>query len=126
MQLAMIVALGAALRLTVSGCVLSRQTRTVEISGFLGDYSQLREGGEGEAELVYVKRGINWKRYDKLLIDPVTIWASGSDSLASVPEEDRQLLADYLDESLRHSLGQDYRLVHREEPDTLRLRVAIT
>ncbi len=126
MQVATIVALGAAVTLAASGCALTRQTRTVEISGFLGDYSQLREGGQGEAKLVYVKPGVNWKRYDKILIEPVTIWTSGSDSAASVPEEDLQLLADYLDESLRHNLGQDYRLVDREEPNTLRLRVAIT
>ena len=125
-QVATIVALGVAVTLTASGCAVTRQTRSVQISGFLGDYSQLREGGEGEAKLVYVKQGVNWTRYDKMLIEPVTMWASGSESVASVPEEDRQLLADYLDESLRHNLGQDYRLVNREEPNTLRLRVAIT
>jgi len=33
----------------LSGCPTTRQTRSVEKSGFLGDYSQLREGGMGEA-----------------------------------------------------------------------------
>src|SRR5207247_2105465 len=41
----------------LSGCPTTRQTRTVEESGFLRDYSQLREGGTGEAQLVYLKPG---------------------------------------------------------------------
>jgi hypothetical protein len=61
-----------------------------------------------------------------MLVEPVTIWTAGESNLQAVPEEDRQLLVDYLDESLRHTLGQDYRLVDRAEPNTLRLRVAIT
>jgi hypothetical protein len=120
------VALSVAITVVAIGCAMTRQTRTVERSGFLGDYSALREGGEGEAKLVYIKRGVDWERYDKMLIDPVTIWLSSSSDLTSVPEEDRQLLADYLDESLRHNLSQDYRLVDRDEPNTLQLRVAIT
>ena len=31
----------------------TRQVRQVTPSGFLGDYSMLREGGQGEAALVY-------------------------------------------------------------------------
>ncbi|HLK12147.1 MAG TPA: DUF3313 domain-containing protein [Candidatus Binatia bacterium] len=111
----------------MTGCPTTRQTRTVEPSGFLGDYSQLRPGGQGEAQLVYVKPGVVWARYTEVLIDPVTIWTSGDDStVAKVPDEDRQLLADYLDASLRNSLRQDYALVDRPGPNTLRLRAAIT
>jgi len=110
----------------LSGCPTTRQTRTVEESGFLRDYSQLREGGTGEAQLVYIKPGVAWARYTKIKIDPVTIWTSGDSTVASVSGADRQLLADYLDASLRNSLQQNYTLVDRAEANTLRLRVAIT
>ncbi len=123
-RVATLVVLAAAV--VVSGCALTRQTRTVEKSGFLGDYSMLREGSEGEARLIYIKPGVAWARYNKIMIDPVTIWTSGDSTVANVPEEDRQLLADYLDASLRNSLRQDYTIVDRPEPGTLRLRVAIT
>ena len=46
----------------IAGCALTRQTRSVEKSGFLGDYSDLREGGSGEAQLVYIKPGARWSR----------------------------------------------------------------
>ena len=110
----------------LGGCPTTRQTRTVEKSGFLGDYSQLREGGTGEAQLVYIRPGVAWVRYTKMMIDPVTIWTSGDSTVANVSEADRQLLADYLDASLRNSLQQSYTLVDRPEANTLRLRVAIT
>jgi len=119
--LAAILAVGT---ITLSACPTTRQTRSIEESGFLGNYSQLREGTHGEAQLVYIKPGVAWARYDKIIIEPVTIWASGD--IAKVSEADRQLLADYLDASLRNSLGQDYTLVERPELNTLRLRAAIT
>jgi hypothetical protein len=118
--------IAAASIVALSACALTSQTRTVEKSGFLGDYSQLREGGQGEAQLVYVKPGVTWARYDKVVIDPVTVWTSGDSTVAQVSEADRQLLADYLDASLRNSLRQDYTLVDRPEPNALRVRVAIT
>jgi Protein of unknown function (DUF3313) len=121
--LAAVVAVGI---VGLTACPTTRQTRTVERSGFLGDYSQLREGGSGEAQLVYIKPGVPWARYDKMQIDPVTIWTSGDSSLANVSDAERQLLVDYLDASLRNSLGQSYTLVDRPEANTLRLRVAIT
>ena len=61
--------------------------------------------------------------YDKVVIDPVTLW---TESESKVSPEDQQLLADYLDASLRHHLEQDYQIVDRPEAGALRLRVAIT
>jgi len=106
-----VAAMMAAGMVVLCGCPTTRQTRTVEKSGFLGDYSQLREGGQGEAQLVYIKPGVRWASYDKVVIDPVTIWTSGDSSVAKVSDADRQLLADYLDASLRNSLSQMYTLV---------------
>ena len=106
------------------GCALTRETRSVEKSGFLGDYSDLREGGTGEAQLVYIKPGVRWAAYDKIVIEPVTLWTNAS--IANVPPEDQQLLADYLDASLRNELAKDYKIVDRAEPGALTVRVAIT
>jgi hypothetical protein len=111
---------------TIGGCATTRQTRSVEKSGFLGDYSELKEGGSGEAQLVYIKPGARWATYDKIVIDPVTLWTGSATDLAKVPHEDQQLLADYLDASLRDHLQQDYQIVDRAEPGALHLRVAIT
>jgi hypothetical protein len=117
-------ALALALLVMIGGCALTRQTRSVEKSGFLGDYSQLKEGESGQAQLVYIKPGVRWADYDKIDIDPVTLWTS--ESTEKVAPEDKQLLVDYLDASLRNALKQDYQIVDRPEAGALRLRVAIT
>ena len=78
----------------LSGCPTTRQTRSVEKSGFLGDYSQLREGGMGEAQLVYIKSGVPWSRYTKALRGGVSKWS------------DVQNAFDYWSEKLRTRLTE--------------------
>ena len=114
------------LAVTAAGCAMTRQTRTVAPAGFLKDYSQLKEGGQGEAQLVYLNPRAEWSKYRKIQIDPVTIWVTDGSSLESVPEEDRQLLADYLHEAVHTELSKEYRIVREPAPDALRVRLAIT
>jgi hypothetical protein len=116
-----------AVALGAMGCAATHQARSAKPSGFLGDYSQLRPGKEGEALLVYVLPGVQWTKYDKIWLEPVTVWGDVKTGfLQSVPKDEAQVLADYLDASLRNSLSKDYKLVDRAGPGTLRIRVAIT
>jgi Protein of unknown function (DUF3313) len=119
---------GFALALAATGCAATRQARSVEPSGFLRDYSQLRPGKEGEALLVYIRPGVTWTKYDKIFLEPVTIWGDAvkTGTLQSVSKEEAQVTADYPDASLRHALSRDYRLVDGPGPGVLRLRVALT
>lgn len=114
--------------LALSGCAASHQARSVKPSGFLSDYSQLREGKDGEALLVYIRPGVDWKKYNAILLEPIEVWhdAARTGFLQDVSKEEAQVLADYLDASLRNSLKSDYRFVDRSGPGVLRLRVAIT
>ena len=48
------------------------QGREVVFSGFLDDYSILREGGKGEPLLVYKNPTVDFAAYDKILLDPIT------------------------------------------------------
>ena len=61
--------------LMLAGCGSSRPVRDVQPQGFLGDYSQLTRGGEGEAALRYVNPDADWASYDKVIVEPVTVWA---------------------------------------------------
>jgi len=112
----------------LAGCAATHQAPSAKPSGFLRDYSQLREGRPGEALLVYIKPDVDWRRYDKMMIEPVAIWGGGAKSgtLEDVPHEEEQVLVDYFDAALREELGKDYKLVDRPGPGVLRLRVAIT
>jgi hypothetical protein len=120
----------------VAGCVLlvsipvisatTEQDRGVTESGFLKDYSVLRPGGEGEAAFRYIKPGVAFSAYDKVLIEPVTIWAASEDSLKDVSEDDRSMIVDYLHTALVKRLGEKVSVVDEPGPGVLRLRAAIT
>ena len=76
--------------LLVTGCAQTRQARSVEKSGFLKDYSQLREGKGDEAELTYVNESADFSKYKKVHLDHVTLWAKGDDSDLAKLSQDEQ------------------------------------
>jgi hypothetical protein len=96
------------------------------MSGFLDDYSFLREGAPGDVMLVYRNPNADWTRYDKVLLEPVTLWRSGRNSLDPVPEEDLLRLVSALENALRQQLGAGFRLVDQPGPGVMRIRLAIT
>jgi len=108
---------GAAL--TLSSCATGGKSP----SGFLSNYKQL-DGGYGTANAVssYLKPGVDFKKYDSVLIDPVTtvIATPGVDPAVSAQ------LAAYLGSSLRTQLGKDLKVTSVPGPTTLRVRTALT
>jgi hypothetical protein len=123
---------GAVMRITVwllaalmlAGCGSSRAVRDVQPQGFLGDYSRLTPGASGEAALRYVNPDVDWAAYDKVIVAPVTVWASSGTT--AVPEQDLKNAADYLYAQLRDQLGKDFQLVDQPGPGTLRVAAALT
>ena len=108
----------------LAGCGSSRPVRNVQPQGFLGDYSRLTPGAEGEAALRYINPDARWASYDKVIVAPVTVWRSPA--TAEIPEADLKTAADYLYAQLREQLGKDFQLVDRPGPDTLRVEAALT
>jgi hypothetical protein len=113
-----------ALAVTLAGCGSSRPVRDVQPQGFLGDYSRLTPGAEGEAALRYINPDVQWASYDKVIVAPVTVWRSPEDS--GIPEQDLKTAADYLYAQLRDELGKDFELVDQPGPNTLRVEAALT
>ena len=111
----------------VQGCAPTKQARDAGASGFLGtDYARLKEGGEGQALLVYTASDANWARYDKVRLDPVTIWIAGESAFEGISAADRQMLADDLYTPIHKELSQDYQLVDTVGPGVMRIQVALT
>lgn len=115
------------------GCMRrTHQVRSVTPAGFLKDYSQMKKGKFGEELLVYVNPQTDFSKYDKIMIDPVTIWVKAEYQVMDlpgwgpVPQEDKQRLADCFYAAIKKQLAQDYTLATVPGPDTMRLRVAIT
>ena len=114
--------------LLATGCATTYQANEVTPSGFLGDYSMLKEGGDDQALLVYHHPDVNnlCKKYDKVLLEPITIWVKVESSVADVSNEDRQHLKNYLYQSVKKTLGSDYELVSQPGAGVMRIRGAIT
>ena len=62
------------LTLAFVACETTRQTRSAQPAGFLGDYSQLRPGTGDEAQFVYLNPAAQWPQYKAMLLDSVTLW----------------------------------------------------
>ena len=118
----------------VSGCASTQEAKSVEKSGFLGDYSMLKEGerstfkegAEDQALLVYKNPAADWKKYKKIQLDPVTVWLGGESKMKDVPAEDRQRLANTLWSQLNEQFRKDYEMTSQSGPDVMRIQTAIT
>jgi len=114
-----------ALVLILGGCAtLRNRGGTPPPSGFLGDYSQLKESKEWDAALVYVDPQTQWSRYDAIQLDSVTLWTNRG--TADIGEKEAQMLTDIVYEALYEELGKVFRLSDSAGASTLRLRVALT
>lgn len=92
-------------------------------SGFLGNYKQLDAGyGTADAVSSYVKPGVDLKKYDSVLIDPVTTVVGTPGISPAVNEQ----LAAYLGGSLHSQAVGKLKAVAVPGPTTIRVRVALT
>jgi len=112
-------ALTAALSLAVSSCSTGGRSP----SGFLSNYSQL-DAGYGTADTVasFVKPGVDLKKYDSVMIDPVVTVVAAPGISAEVKDQ----LAAYLAASLRSQATAGMKVVGSPGPTTLRVRTALT
>lgn len=113
------------------GCAETYQVKgDVAQTGFLVDaYPLLKPGKEGEANLVYLNPEARWKTYNKIMLDPVTVWL-GKGAVATdtgvVPPDDVRALANIFYQKVSEQLAKDYTLVQESGPDVMRLSGALT
>jgi hypothetical protein len=97
-------------------------------SGFLGDpvvYSQLTPGPEGGAKMRWLKPGVDFSKYNKLMIDSV-IFYFGEDSNKGIDPKEMNELADACNLELVNALKDKYPIVGEPGPGVARIRFAIT
>ena len=94
-------------------------------SGFLSDYSKL-EPDLGYADFGYVKEGVNWKPYDKIMIDHLVFFHSNHAQYRGIQPDELKEIADVWHRAFIESLEGAYEIVHEPGPGVLRIRAAIT
>jgi len=106
----------------------TRQIKDVQpVAGFLPDPALLQPGGRGQAALVYRSPTANFALYNKIFLDPVTIWTAPDSALTGVPESARQAAANRFYRDLYKALSKHCVMVTSlSHPGTMHLRVALT
>lgn len=86
----------------------------------------LKEGGDKKANLVYVDKSANYSQYDKVIIEPVSVWRTSDAKLNDLEAAELKQLTNYLYTSVHEQLSKDYEVVKVAGPGTLRVRIALT
>lgn len=95
-------------------------------TGFLKDYSQLKEDPEGLVQWKYFKDGANFGAYDKIIVDHITFFfKEGADYKGIHPDELTEL-SQYFHKAFLKTLSRAYSFTDKPGPGTMRLRLAIT
>lgn len=113
---------------SITGCGRAKQYRRVEQSGYLGDYSKMKEGKGNEALYIYVNPQANCHKYSKVIIDPVVLWGESEDSpLASLDPKDQKMLATLGWGTLYDAMKKGkFEIVNKPGPDVIRVKGVIT
>lgn len=111
----------------IAGCASTSRDRNVNYSGFLGDYSKLVAGDDQQAQRRYVRPHVDWAAYDKVLLDPVTLWRGDESRRNGASAADAQAMANYFYQVIKTALkGEGFEMVTAPATHTLRVQVAIT
>ena len=100
--------------------------KEVRHSGFLGDYSHLTPGSKGQAAERYVKEGVDFKKYKKVMMDQVLFYLDEDAEDKGIDPNEMKELADKFHKAVVEALGDAYPIVAESGPDVLRVRIAIT
>jgi uncharacterized protein DUF3313 len=95
-------------------------------TGFLTDYSLLKEDPEGLVQWKYFKDGANFGAYDKIIIDHVTFFFKEDADYKGIHPNELTELAQNLHKAFLETLARAYSFTDKPGPGTMRVRLAIT
>lgn len=109
-----------------SGCTTAKPDES-KYSGWMKDYSQLREAKSpsGDTVMRWLSPSFEKGQYQAIMIDRVGYYPAVKPS-AQVPSSALAVIPTYLEEQVRKQVGVSLPLVTEPGPGVLRLRAAIT
>lgn len=99
--------------IAIAGCADTEQAREVKTSGFIGDYSILRPGKDGEALLIFKNPQADFSIYRAVYVDPVIVMLSKESTL---PQEELHKLAEDLRSKVIWKLKENFLVVPKLIP----------
>lgn len=116
----------AALVLAVAPIWLAGCSTPAAKTGFLKDYSKLKQHSDIEERYVYINPNMNVGDYSKFIVDPVAVNLSQEGKARETDPEKLAELAQYFHEQIVGQLEQGYRVVKSPGPGVARVRVSIS
>ncbi|OEU44504.1 MAG: hypothetical protein BBJ60_11615 [Desulfobacterales bacterium S7086C20] len=120
LRMILVVMIGFALSMNM-GCAAK-----VKHSGFLKDYPEFEQGPAGGVDLIYLKEGVDFKKYDKVMMDFVQFWFKDGTEYKGIHIHELNELAAAFNKAMADALKDAYPMVDDPGPDVLRIRFAIT
>lgn len=114
-----------AILIFLAGCAASGMKDVAE-SGFLKDYSMLHPGAKDEAALIYIKPGVDFKPYNKIMFARVLISVSDDAENKEIDPAMYTELAEYYQKALIDAVNDAYEIVDKPGENVLLVRVAVT
>ena len=107
----------------LTGCAGNKVSEE-NYSGFLHDYSVLKPAPNDKDTLSYVAPGIDWHKYNSVMVDKVLVITSDGEQ-----KKDSELLvaiADKLHDLMEQNISKSFNLVNHAGEGTVRIQAAIT
>jgi hypothetical protein len=105
---------------------IGAKSKKISQSGFLTDYSLLKEDPEGLVQWMYFKDGVNFQAYDKIIMEHATFFFKEDAGYKGIQTDELSELAQNLHEAFLGTLGRAYSFTNEPGPRTMRVRLAIT
>jgi Protein of unknown function (DUF3313) len=120
----LVVGAGAAM---LAACTTTQEAKVSQADikcGFLGPVcSQLKTGAPGQQiAWLYTNPSVNWTKYKKLMIQPVTFW---DDEKSKVSVEDQHRLTNFLYATLEQEMTKQFQVSDQDGPDVMQLQIAL-
>jgi hypothetical protein len=128
------VAMAVVLSITLISCASapktssSASTATTPVKkGFLeGYYDKLQPGPEGGAKQRWLKPGVDFSKYNKVMLDSMIFYFADDSEYKGIDPEELKTLSDGCNLAIVNALKDKYPIVSEPGPDVVRLRVALT
>ncbi len=111
-----------------SAGIVASEATTANVArvGFLTDYSKLQPMPGGGGMLCWRGANVDWKRYDKVLIERIQVYLAPGSAQKPIDPSDLKTLLDYFHNALVKDLQSTAQIVSAPGPGVLRVRIALT
>ena len=94
--------------------------------GFLSDPARLKATSVSGGMLCWRQSGVDWKRYDKVMIERIQVYLQPTAERRPVDPSDLKSLIDYFHSALVRDLSPQVQIVNTAGPGVLRVKLALT